>query len=477
MEDKKRNGMEFEDIYSNSDNMDFEDIFSTSEGYSDLPNNARIRSTPVSAFDESVEDAFNSLTQYKKSYELRNDYSDYADYSNGDYGDYTSRRPVQESRSNRQRQPQAYSNTDGSPRQSSRKKRPEPTEEYLGGQELYEEIPSERPPVNKRRKRKTKKRFASFVSLLLIFAAVLGIGANAFLNKMLGGVTYSEEGRKENVYVNSDNLYQSKDVTNILLLGVDRRAENEDSRSDTMMLLSVDRKNKKLKLTSFLRDSYVDIPNKGYAKLNSASTYGGADLVMDTIEYNFNVKIDNYVLVDFNMFSEIVDKLGGVEVEVTQKEADFMASKKYGAPEKPIYLKQGVNTLDGYSALWYCRIRYLDSDFFRTQRQRKVVSSIINKAKKTNVLDLLDIVKAVTPLVETGFTQNELKKIAFDALKCMSYEICQQQMPADGAWKSMTTKSGASVLSLDIDMNRKILYDFIYSKNEQNNEQESSTGQ
>ena len=292
----------------------------------------------------------------------------------------------------------------------------------------------------------------------------------------MSGINYDEDGKKANVYIDEDSLRQSKDVTNILLLGIDRRTKDEASRADTMMLLSIDKQNKKLKLTSFLRDSYVDIPGEGYAKLNAACTYGGSQLVVDTIEYNFKIKIDNYVYVDFEMFSQIVDKLGGVDVEVTQKEADFMASGKHGAPETPVHLTEGVNTLDGYSALWYCRIRYLDSDFFRTQRQRKVVASMVSKAKQTSVSDLITIVEEVMPLVQTGFTKSEIKKIALGAVGYLNYDIEQQQIPAEGTWKSSTTKSGAYILSFDIDENAKLLYDFIYAKDTKEDSSETTKG-
>ncbi len=144
----------------------------------------------------------------------------------------------------------------------------------------------------------------------------------------MGSFNYNEAGHKNNVYVDESNLFSSKDVTNILFLGVDRRNADEKSRSDTMMMLSIDRANKKLKLTSFLRDSWVYIPDHGYAKLNASCSWGGAQLVMDTLEYNFNVKIDHYVLVDFDMFKSIVNKLGGITVEVTEKEGKIPAQRR-----------------------------------------------------------------------------------------------------------------------------------------------------
>ncbi|MCR4924932.1 MAG: LCP family protein [Clostridiales bacterium] len=461
----------FEDVYSNSfENMEFEDIFSTNKKpqaqkpiediYSAQPKKS------VSAFDESVDDVFSSIPQFKREQKPTADYSQYV---TEEVQIITNRQP-QHNRVQNRVPNRSNANLNNGDIYMSRQRNTQDFEEFdefdtENGE--YEDISSS--PKN-RKKKKSKKPLGCFTGILVvILALVIGAGAavNMFLDSLLSTIKYSDEARTNNAYISEDKLTSSKDVTNILLLGIDRRTADEASRADTMMLLSIDKQNKKLKLTSFLRDSYVDIPGKGYAKLNSACTYGGAKLVMDTIEYNFKIKIDNYVLVDFEMFSKIVDQLGGVDVEVTQKEADFMVSQKHGAPETPIKLKEGVNNLDGEAALWYCRIRYLDSDFFRTQRQRKVVSAMVDKAKKTSPTELVDIAKSVLPLVETGFQKKELKKIAMGALGYLKYDIAQQQIPAEGTWKNDTTKGGQYILSFDISKNSDILKDFIYSKDKE----------
>lgn len=305
-----------------------------------------------------------------------------------------------------------------------------------------------------------KKRFGAVKKILLAACSLLLVAVIAFgavVNQLLGSVSYNQTGHKKNAYVDESKLYSDRQVTNILLVGVDRRKDNVDSRSDTIMLLSIDKKNKKIKMTSFLRDSWVDIPGKRYAKLNSSCTWGGTQLLMDTLEYNFNVRIDHYVMVDFKMFQDIVNKLGGVDVEVTEKEAKYMRDKVH------LDVKAGPNEhLTGGEALWYCRIRYLDTDFKRAERQRKVLTAIISKVKAQSPVELLKIAKEVLPDIETDMSKKDLAALGTGALfKYMRYDLVQARVPKDGTWKN-AKKKGLAVLELDINANKKYLYDFIY---------------
>lgn len=337
-----------------------------------------------------------------------------------------------------------------------------PQQGAVSGQPM-EDIKSGR-KKRRRKKHVVLKIFLALIALILVAA----IAGGTYLYRLMGSFNYNEAGHKNNVYVDESNLFSSKDVTNILFLGVDRRNADESSRSDTMMMVSIDRANKKLKLTSFLRDSWVYIPDNGYAKLNASCSWGGAQLVMDTLEYNFNAKIDHYVLVDFDMFKNIVNKLGGITVEVTEKEAKYMRNDVH----LDIQAGEAVQ-LDGNEALWYCRIRYLDSDFMRTQRQRKVISAIIDKAKSTPIPTLIEMVQEILPDVETDMKQSDLMKLASGAaLSYMRYDVEQMRIPADGTWKSKTIK-GQDVLSLDIEKNQQLLYDFLYTKDREKTTQKS----
>ncbi|MGN0531819.1 MAG: LCP family protein, partial [Eubacterium sp.] len=194
----------------------------------------------------------------------------------------------------------------------------------------------QRQPSNKKNRNKknhklskTKVKALSVVAVLLVIVLLL----NTAVNAMLGKITYDE--KVDNQYVTSSQLKSSPWVKNILLLGVDAR-KGEDatkSRSDSMMIVSIDLKHKAIKTVSFLRDTWVYIPcHEGEQRLNAACTYGGYSGVSDTIEYNFGIKIDGYVVVNFGMFQTLVDSLGGVEIDVTEKEANEINNhqKRYG---------------------------------------------------------------------------------------------------------------------------------------------------
>ena len=196
-------------------------------------------------------------------------------------------------------------------------------------------------------------------------------------------------------------LLQDSKVLNIMLFGEDNSKGADHGRSDTMIMLSIDNRHKKLKLTSFQRDTYVYIPNYGYNKLNASYTYGGATLAIQTIEANFGIKIDRYAVVDFNSFIDIIDTLGGIDMELTQDEIDYINYQMYKneQTDNPTLITDapGVVHLTGQQALWYSRNRGLSigedgntigidgDDWDRTSRQRKLKMCMLQtqlKAKK-----------------------------------------------------------------------------------------------
>lgn len=290
--------------------------------------------------------------------------------------------------------------------------------------------------------------------LLVLFAGIFAYGYSA-----LGGLTY-DDSIGENIYLKDSGLLQSESVRNILFIGSDAREGLDGQRSDSMILFSIDTANKKIKLTSFLRDSYVYIPSKKYnTKLNAAFNYGGAQLLMDTIEYNFGVNIDDYVMVNYEVFIDLVNLLGGITIpDVTAKEAKYM-QEQVNRPK----FKEGTNkNVDGRTAMWYCRIRYVDNDFGRTQRQRKVITSIVSKVAKTNPFKLIDIVKQVLPNISTSIDRNDLLSLGLGAFfKYIRYDIVQQQIPAEGTWWNERVY-GQDVLKMNFDKNKTILKEFIY---------------
>lgn len=315
---------------------------------------------------------------------------------------------------------------------------------------------SYRPP---RKKSSNAKKIAIAVLsvVVVLFAALFAYGYS-----ILGKINYEPQSVNENPYISSSSLASDSKVKNILFIGSDARSEIQGMRSDTMILFSIDKANKKIKLTSFLRDSYVCIPSSmKYRKLNAACSSGGAELVIDTIEYNFKTKIDSYVLVDFEVFTKFIDLLGGLDVpDVSASEAKYLRDKV-----KIVYAKEGDNHFSGAATLWYCRIRYLDDDFHRTQRQRKVISAIISQVAKTSPAKLVNIVDEIMPMITTDISRNEMMSLAMGALvSYLHYDILQHQIPAKGTWSNATVYGSGAVLKMDIDENARLLEEFLYSE-------------
>lgn len=294
--------------------------------------------------------------------------------------------------------------------------------------------------------------FSIFLAIVIAF-----VGCFGYLLNMMNDMNIEES--EANSYVASSQLTKADGVKNILLIGLDDDGGSGTSRSDTMMLLTIDTVNNAIKLTSFLRDMWVEIPDYKKAKLNASYAHGGAQLTMDTIEYNFDIDIDNYVLVNFDMFRQIVDALGGITVDITQREADFINRTTSST------VNSGECELDGKKALIYARIRKLDSDFYRTQRQRKVITAIVEKVKEINPLELIGIVKDILPLITTDLGPLKMLTTAISALSCISVDIQQLQIPADDAYVSKTI-SGQSALVPDLEENIENLKEFIYGEGE-----------
>ena len=301
-------------------------------------------------------------------------------------------------------------------------------------------------------RKKGKRILAIALALLLVITGVVGYFGYALLDKI--NYVPSEH---SNLYMDSSKLMSNRRVKNILFIGCDDDSGGSQ-RSDSIMLVSIDKVHRKIKLTSFMRDTWVYIPDNDYAKLNAAYAYGGAGLLMDTIEYNFGIKVDNYALVDFEIFSSIIDELGGVEVEVTKKEADFINENTRQT------VSAGVTKLNGDEALVYCRIRYLDSDFMRTQRQRKVMSAIVDKVKHSGPIKDYQLAEVILPQVKTDITKGEMIGIGLGALGYLTYDVEQLRIPVDNSYTSQYFGS-QQALSIDFDKNKSELRNFIYEEN------------
>lgn len=232
----------------------------------------------------------------------------------------------------------------------------------------------------KKRKKKSKigKRIAAVVLILIsvVLGHVVGRLQYQFEAAMLL-VNRDVKSDLDSVDVGDYDLISSDKVINILLIGTDKRSySTEDGRSDSTMIATIDGKHKRLKVSSLMRDMYVSIPGYEDNRFNAAYSYGGVTLLYKTIAQNFGIKLDGFVQVDFVDFKRVINEMGGVKVELTEWECDFLKRKypDYGRAQK---LKAGRNRLNGWLALAYSRIRYDENgDFGRTQRQRNILEGM-----------------------------------------------------------------------------------------------------
>lgn len=337
-----------------------------------------------------------------------------------------------------------------------------------------EEVYGNMIPEDPKKKKKKKKRHPVLAVISILLAVVIivtgsvGYFAYSTAKKLVGSITVDEP-LKDNLYISDSELYKDSEQVNILLVGTDARKKDVSSRSDTMILLTIDYKNNQLKLTSFLRDSYVQIarekPRK--EKLNAAFFRGGIQMLIDTLELNFKVDIPYYAIVDFEIFENVVDKLGGVDVEVTEKEADYINSRKRMTKEYieffPEKISAGLNHFTGGQALWYSRIRYLDSDFMRTRRQRKVIEAIVKKAASENPKELLATAQEILPMIRTNIPSDDIMDLGINALRKKAYQfpIVQHSIPADKTWSSKVISGVGDCLVLDFDENINQLHSFL----------------
>ena len=292
-------------------------------------------------------------------------------------------------------------------------------------------------------------------------------------NKQNSASSKSNDDEKNNKKNESDLKFKEVEgITNILLVGTDGREYAKNSRSDTIMILTIDDIHKKIKLTSIMRDTYVSIPGYGEQKINHSFVYGQIPLLMNTIEKNFDVKLDKYVIVNFMGFKNLVDALGGLDINVTEQEREELNRciiglenyKKNFFGEEPHFLKNsGLQHLDGQQVLAYARMRHIENACYsRDERQRKVVSMIAEKLKGTSILKYPDVVSKLLPCVKTNLEFSEAINLGYTAYKIGNFDIKQLQIPATKLSYGLIYKNKGWVLLMDKAQNINILHDFIF---------------
>lgn len=272
------------------------------------------------------------------------------------------------------------------------------------------------------------------------------------------------------------NARHEDGVYNILLLGVEAIGNNSvaSGRTDSIMIATLNTKQKTLGLTSIMRDSYVEIPGYYKTKINAAFGHGGINLLYETIAYNYNLRVDGSAIVSFETFQKIIDELGGIDIEITPAEAQYLNTKNYVSKKSNRNLKPGWNHMNGNQALGYARVRYratLDGsvdDFGRTSRHRRVIGAIFKEVKKSNPITLVKLLDTIFSQVQTDIKKSnassylaEIMEFSLDGVPLDNFRI-----PIDGTYRE-ARPNGVSVVDFDLEPNKEALLEFVFGSHKE----------
>ena len=315
--------------------------------------------------------------------------------------------------------------------------------------------------------KKKKKIIIIFVLLGLIIGAVY-VGVNLFVDSMIQKTTI-EEIKPEEIVVVEDETPKAHEVVNFMLVGADnldyaigRENSYREERSDVFKLFSLDYTDKKIKITSLDRDIVVWIPDKGgvgaFGRFNWAYSFGGSKYAINCINYNLDLDVSKFVSFSFAGFIDVIDILGGVDIELSQAEANVLNSGK-----TTMTAQEGMNHLDGFTALNYSRIRHLDSDFVRMERQNNVIMAVIDKLKNSSFTELFEVAKACFPYITTNLTTGEIKNYLQDMIGFDLNDIKTYVFPKNGYKDTCINPDSMGGYLLDSYSNQVIeLHKYIY---------------
>ncbi|NLC96006.1 MAG: LCP family protein [Erysipelotrichaceae bacterium] len=287
----------------------------------------------------------------------------------------------------------------------------------------------------KKKKMKTKVKVILVLTIIISIFGLGYLGINAFVDNTLNKTERTEKIKVEDAGI-SEEVQKSKKATkvvNIALFGTDNDGNYSDTdRSDAIKVISLNFDDKVINITSIQRDTlvYMPDPHNDWSKLNHAYWFGGPTLAIKTINTNFDLDITKYATFSFKASEKLVDLVGGVNIDLKGQEI-LQRDKPLG-----IYGEEGVYTLNGKQAMNYSRIRYIDDDFYRMERQNKVIKEIVRKLKTKSPLEILDIVNEMLPYVETNITNNEIKTYLTSLLSFDLNNITQNSIPSDGVASS-----------------------------------------
>lgn len=294
-----------------------------------------------------------------------------------------------------------------------------------------------------------KKIIIVMISILIIIP-LTGVG---YLYFRLNSMYDKEEAKEISNTIKNTEKNKEHNITNILLIGVDGDYIDKGNRSDAMMILTIDEVSNDIRMTSLARDTYVNIDGYSTEKLTHAYAYEGPNLLINTISNNFNLDIDRYVAVSFESFEKIIDLLGGVEVDVSDKEVSQIKGVE----------KSGKQNLNGAQALEYSRIRYIDSAYERDNRQRTVIEALYNKFRNDTDGKFLEIANELLRYTKTNISPIEIISIANTVTKINDSSIEQIEFPFEEARNGhIISDEKGWVIEWDKDYNNEKLNKFIY---------------
>ena len=315
----------------------------------------------------------------------------------------------------------------------------------------------------KRKKEKSKKKSLKslyFQTLMITLGILL-----TFLLVLYGIFIYFVGGLnrmhldESKLSVNAGLAQESGKITNIVLYGLDSRNHDYKGLSDVIMIASINSKDDKVKLISIARDTYVDVPGHGKTKITHAYSYGGAELAIQTLNENFDLNITDYVTTNFDSLAEVIDAVGGVDIEVS--EAERRQINAYLLEGEPLR-ETGMVHLNGPQAVSYARIRKIDSDDMRTQRQRNVLEQVFKNAKNMSPLEYPGLIRQLAPLVETSLSNEEILQLVSVALTG-GLELEQGAFPNEYIESRGETIQGPGwVYIYDIEQAADMIHEFIY---------------
>lgn len=321
----------------------------------------------------------------------------------------------------------------------------------------------------KKNKSKSKKILLWIISIILV--GVLGVAIGAFVyTKSLLNKMEKVEINKEEVGITEEvqeklSIYENK-VINIALFGVDA-GEDGVGRSDSIMIATIDTHNKKLKLTSIMRDSYVNIDGHGIDKLNHAYAFGKAPLAIKTLNENFDLNIEDFVAVNFSSLPKIIDKIGGIELDIDSEELKYINGyindiNSINKTNSPAISSTGLQHVDGTQAMGYCRIRYTSGgDYKRTERHREVLTKIFEKILTMSPTAYPSLLSELLPMVSTSLDTAEIMDLGNKILSIGNVGLEQERFPRDGYCEGKMI-NGVYYLIFDKEATINQLHDYLF---------------